>query len=113
MIFDPGQYAERQGLLLLNGVVYVAYASHGDVGPYHGWVLGFNAQTLQPQGVFNTTPNTGALAFTVFSERSGVRLDRQALVKVVRSADQTATWQTTDNTSRSVFSNLPSGELRG
>jgi tetratricopeptide (TPR) repeat protein len=69
-------------------------------------LLSGNAVAQQDFSVFN---NTGALVFTVFAERSGIRLDRQALVQVVRSADQIATWQTTENTSRSVFSNLTLG----
>jgi len=48
---------QRTGLLLLNGKVYMGWASFGDVPPFHGWVLAYDATTLSQFAVFNTTPN--------------------------------------------------------
>ena len=48
---------QRPGLLLYNNTVYVASASHCDWGPYHGWILGFDATTLDLKYTFNATPN--------------------------------------------------------
>jgi outer membrane protein assembly factor BamB len=55
--FDPGQYAERQGLLLLKHVVYTAWTSHCDQPPYTGWTVGYSESTLAQTGVLNVTPN--------------------------------------------------------
>jgi hypothetical protein len=57
VIFDPGQYKERSGLLLLGGRVYLAWASHCDIRPYTGWILGYSASTLAQKSVLNVTPN--------------------------------------------------------
>jgi hypothetical protein len=55
--FDPLRENPRAALLLANGMVYLAWASSCDVGPYHGWVMVCDAHTLQQRGVLNTTPD--------------------------------------------------------
>jgi hypothetical protein len=55
--FDPVRNNQRPALTLVNGVVYISWSSHCDNGPYHGWVIGYNASTLQQVAVFNATPN--------------------------------------------------------
>lgn len=57
VIFDPAQYKERAGLLLINNTVQLAWASHCDFRPYTGWIMGYNATTLAQTTVLNVTPN--------------------------------------------------------
>jgi hypothetical protein len=57
--WNPLRQHVRPALLLNYGVVYVASASHGDIGPYHGWVLAYNEDTLQQLYTINLTPNGG------------------------------------------------------
>src|SRR5579872_2274713 len=58
---------------------------------------------------YDTAPGTGVLVFNVYAERSSNRLDRQAVLKLVNSADQSAVFQTTDENARGVFANVPFG----
>ena len=57
VVFNPAQYKERAALLLSNGVVYTAWSSQCDTGPYTGWVMAFDANTLASTSVLNVTPN--------------------------------------------------------
>ena len=57
--FNALRQHNRTGLVLSGGVVFAAWASHGDHGPYHGWVIAFDAATLHQLAVFNTNPNGG------------------------------------------------------
>jgi hypothetical protein len=56
---DPSELArahlQRPALLLSRGVVYAAFGSHQDGIPYHGWVLGFDADSLEQKYSFCTT----------------------------------------------------------
>jgi hypothetical protein len=55
--FNALRENDRTGLILSGGVVYMTFASHGDVSPYHGWVVGYSATTLQLVSLSNDTPN--------------------------------------------------------
>lgn len=59
VVFDPAQYKERPGLLLLNGLVYTGWSSHCDFEPYTGWIMSFDERTLAQVSVLNITPNGG------------------------------------------------------
>ena len=55
--FNPLRQLQRSALLLANGTVYAAFASHGDNGPYHGWVVGYDAVSLHQVAAYDATAN--------------------------------------------------------
>ena len=71
--------AEREGLrmsLVLDGdILFVAYASHADFTPYHGWVIGFDKTSLQPRKVLNISPNAGGVG--IWESGGGISVDDQ------------------------------------
>jgi len=59
LAFDPRMHLQRPGLLLANGAVYVAFGSHADNQPFHGWLMSYNAADLSQQlSAQATTPNS-------------------------------------------------------
>ncbi|MGC2108799.1 MAG: pyrrolo-quinoline quinone [Candidatus Korobacteraceae bacterium] len=57
VIFAPGQFAERAGLLEFGTTIYIAFTSHCDNRPYTGWVMAYNSRTLAQISVIDVTPN--------------------------------------------------------
>ncbi|HTW74863.1 MAG TPA: hypothetical protein VMD56_08100 [Steroidobacteraceae bacterium] len=55
--FNPAQYKERSALTLLNGRIYLGFASHCDIDPYNGWLMAYDESTLAQTGVLAITPN--------------------------------------------------------
>jgi hypothetical protein len=55
--FSAQTQLQRTGLALVNGTVYVAWASHEDADPYHGWVIGYDKSTLAQVTRYNDTRN--------------------------------------------------------
>ena len=57
LAFDALHENQRPGLLLQNGLVYITWAAHCDGWPFHGWVMAYDAATLQQVGIWNSTPD--------------------------------------------------------
>jgi hypothetical protein len=71
----------RAAMLLSGGQVYIAWGSACDVGPYHGWVLSYDASTLRQTGVFNTSPDSGESG--IWQSDAGIAADRDGAVYAV------------------------------
>jgi hypothetical protein len=62
--FNAKTENQRPALALSNGMIYVSWASHGDTGTYHGWILGYQTANLTAvPTVFNATPDATSLGY--------------------------------------------------
>ena len=77
----PKYQNQRPALLLYNNTVYVASASYCDWGPYHGWILGFDAATLNLKYTYNTTPD--GLAGGIWMAGQGISVGQDGNFYVV------------------------------
>lgn len=102
--FTPLLENQRPGLLLLEGVVYIAWASHCDNGLYHGFVMGFDAQSLARVAVFNTSAK-GAGA-SIWQSGTGPAADENGNIYVVTG---NGSWDGTSNFSESFLKLKTSG----
>ena len=57
IVFNPYYQLQRSGLTLVNGTLYIVWASYCDYFNYHGWLMAYDPATLQQVAVYNDTPN--------------------------------------------------------
>jgi hypothetical protein len=89
--FQSDWQIERPALLLNGGVVYVASGSLGDHGPYHGWIIGYNAANLAPVAVFNDTPNSNAKSGNlggIWMAGAGLAADSRGVIYVMTGSGE-------------------------
>jgi hypothetical protein len=63
-VFADAMQVNRPALLLQNGRLYIAFGSNGcRGGQEQGWVISYDASTLQYKGAFDTEPGNGGAGF--------------------------------------------------
>jgi len=90
--FSPQQYKERAGLLLLNGQLITAWASHCDFTPYNGWIMAYNQNTLVQASALDITPNGSEGA--IWQSGGGIAADPSGNIYFL---DGNGTWDTIVN----------------
>jgi hypothetical protein len=101
IVFNALLQRNRPALTIVNGVVYLGFASHGDKGPYYGWLLGYRTSDLANVVVFNVVPNwEGIMGNSIYTAQAGLWSGGQPI-----SSDGTYLYFTTGN---GVFNYSPS-----
>jgi hypothetical protein len=86
-VFDSKWQLNRPGLLLKDGIIYVAFGAHADQGPYNGWVFAYRALDLGPSGTFVTVPGRGG---GIWQSGSGLTSDEAGNVYMMTGNDNSA-----------------------
>src|SRR5437660_3172459 len=72
--FNGQTQNQRTGLLLQNGMVYIAWGSLCDVSPYRGWIMAYDSQSLAQIAATITT--TSAVGGGIWESGSGLAADQ-------------------------------------
>ena len=104
--FNALMQNQRPALMLANGIVYVGYASHCDKEPYHGFLMAYDAKTLQQVNVLNTSP-TGSEA-SIWQSGQGPAADEDGNIYVVTG---NGSWDGVRNFSESFMKLTPQLKL--
>jgi len=73
--FDPFTASQRPGLLLMNGVIYAGFASHCDVKPYRGYVVGVSTTAAAVTTMWAAETSASGTGAGIWQSGSGLVLD--------------------------------------
>ncbi len=107
LTFDPFLQLQRPALLLLNGVVYLGFGSHGDGGAFHGWLMGYDATNVQRQTAVRCFTPNGAQG-AVWQAGRGPAADYSGYIYVATS---NGTWDGKTELSQSILKLSPAQNL--
>ena len=105
--FVASRENQRAAVTLVNGIVYLAFASHEDYSPYHGWLLGYNASNLQQVQVYNVTPNSGEGA--IWMGGQGLLADSSNNLYLITANSTQSTEDASEDYGESFLKLVPSG----
>ncbi len=57
LTFSSFFHNQRSSLVLVNGLIVFSWAAHEDQYDWHGWVMSYNATTLEQTSIYCSTPN--------------------------------------------------------
>ncbi|MGI8952871.1 MAG: hypothetical protein ACR2FN_14955 [Chitinophagaceae bacterium] len=78
--FNPQHQNQRLALALYNGKVFIGFSSQCDWIPYHGWIFGYDAISLQQKYIYNTTPK--AMGGGIWESGGGICIDNDGYLYV-------------------------------
>jgi hypothetical protein len=73
--FNSMMNNQRPALTLTHNMVLIAWASHEDIPPYHGWVMAYDTKHLKQLAVFCATP--GGTEGGIWQAGRGAAVDRR------------------------------------
>jgi hypothetical protein len=102
-VFHPRNNLNRPGLLLQNDVLYLAFGSHDDQEPYRGWILAYDAKTLDSLAAYNTAPEWGEGG--IWQSGTGLAGDGEHIYAVVGNGAHTDKRPLPDKITSPVYGN--------
>ena len=110
--FDPLWTNQRAALDYYNGHVYIAYSSHGDISPYHGWLFSYDTTTMKQAGAICLSPNDNGAS--IWGAGAGLPIDTSTnkLFVVTSNGDRNTPFKSTSDYGESVVAfNIANGQL--